>query len=149
MDKAGQNLSKACVQALVKRAKFHKPKWIHGKKPAAETQAPGIECSAGDNTERGHCFANVPSLPPMPRQDPQRRPLPGAKAIRELLRSSVKSGYGVVQRRIFFWRRLWIAEWRNKGFFGRFSWVLQRWRRWIFDGGRLGISRLRLRIVWS
>jgi len=31
----------------------------------------------------------------------------------------------------------------------RFNWVLRRWRRRIFDGGRLGIGWLRLGLSWS
>ena len=54
------------------------------------------------------------------------------------------SGHGVVRRRIVLWRRLWIPKWRIIRGFRRFNWVLRRWRRRIFDGGRLGISRLRL-----
>jgi hypothetical protein len=56
---------------------------------------------------------------------------------------------GVVRRRILLWRKLWIPKWRSIWGFRRFNWVLRRSRRRIFDGGRLGISRLRLGIGWS
>jgi hypothetical protein len=56
---------------------------------------------------------------------------------------------GVVRRRILLWRKLWIPKWRSIWGFRRFNWVLRRWCWRIFDGGRLGISRLRQGIGWS
>ena len=64
-------------------------------------------------------------------------------------RSAQLPGYGFVRRRIIVWQWLGIARRRIIRVFGRLNWVVRRWVRRIFDGGRLRIGRLRMGIGWS